>query len=107
MLTDLLESYGATVTACLRATEALAAFKRDRFDFIISNLLMPEQDGCWLIQQIRQYEAEHKIVRTFAIALTVATSEAERRHALESGFDRHISKPFEVAELIEKISPKT
>ena len=63
-------------------------------NLLISDLGMPEEDGFSLIQKIRSFTPEEggKIP---AIALSAFTSEESRRRALELGFNKYRTKPFE------------
>jgi PAS domain S-box-containing protein len=69
---------------------------------LISDLGMPDEDGFSLIQKIRGFAPEEggKIP---AIALSAFTSEESRRRALELGFDRYRTKPFEHDLLIQDL----
>ena len=71
-------------------------------NLIISDLGMPEEDGFSLIQKIRSFPPENggKIP---AIALSAFTSEESRRRALELGFNRYRTKPFEHDLLIQDL----
>lgn len=97
LLATALAHYGAKVESAANVSEAIAAFQNTRPDVLISDIGMPEQDGYTLIQQIRHLEQGHD---TPAIALTAYVSEEDRRHALETGFQHHLSKPVNPDELV-------
>ncbi len=103
LVTCILESYGATVKPCESAHEALSAIVEYHPDVIVSDILMPEHDGYWLIEKVRQLEPGGG-GKTPAIALTARTSDAERRRALDSGFQIHIRKPFEADQVVEAVA---
>ena len=48
-----LEHYGAVVRTAASAHEARERFRRDQPDVIVSDLVMPDEDGLELIRQIR------------------------------------------------------
>ncbi|HEY9815092.1 MAG TPA: CheR family methyltransferase, partial [Candidatus Obscuribacterales bacterium] len=96
----MLESYGAEVVAVTTAREAIAALTEspDRYDVLISDLGLPEEDGYFLIQQVRSLSAEAG-GQIPAIALTGYASQAEQQRVIEAGFQMHIAKPFDLVQL--------
>ncbi len=96
----MLESYGAEVLTAMTARDALAALSEspDRYDVLISDIGLPEEDGYFLIQQVRSLSAEAG-GQIPAIALTGYASEVEQKRAIEAGFQRHMAKPFDLVQL--------
>lgn len=103
-----LESYGAEVLTVSSAREALSVLSQapDQYDVLISDIGMPQEDGYWLIRQVRLFEAsrsESLSVETGgqipAIALTAYANEVDRQQAIESGFQAHLAKPVEPVQL--------
>jgi len=99
-----LESYGANVLAVDSAQAALAALNDDpnRYNVLICDIGMPEQDGYWLIQQVRSLGADAG-GQIPAIALTAYVDEAARERAIAAGFQRHLAKPVDPEDLIRAI----
>jgi PAS domain S-box-containing protein len=97
MLRATLEARGFRVTACQSAAEALAAAPGNLVDLIISDVGMPEMDGLHMISQLRAIAGYQNIP---AIALSGYASRKEAKAALAAGFDAHVSKPVEPAELV-------
>jgi PAS domain S-box-containing protein len=97
MLRANLEARGFRVTACESATETLAVAPGTRVDLIISDIGMPEMDGFHLIEKLREIAGYGEIP---AIALSGYASQKDAKAALASGFDAHMSKPVDPAELI-------
>jgi CheY-like chemotaxis protein/two-component sensor histidine kinase len=98
LLNFVLESCGAQVTTGSSAAEALELIKHEKFDVIVSDIGMPEEDGFSLIRKIRGLTVEQG-GNTPAIALTAYARAEDRVQALRSGFQMHIAKPVESAEL--------
>ncbi len=99
-LVDLvLNSAGAAVKTAASAKEAIEKLKNEKFDLLISDIGMPEEDGFSLIAKVRELSAEHN-GSIPAIALTAYARSEDRVRALRSGFQMHISKPVEHSELI-------
>jgi signal transduction histidine kinase/ActR/RegA family two-component response regulator len=106
LTTLFLTQAGATVTAVASAREALQLLEVDRPDVLVSDIGLPDEDGYTLIRQIRQREAEHGGLLP-AIALTGYARADDRARALAAGFQAHIAKPLEPAELIAAIADVT
>ena len=94
-----LEYCGATVKVVGSAAEAVDALVTFVPDILISDIGMPGVDGYDLIRQIRGLPA-NKGRRIPAIALTAYTRVEDRLHALRAGYDMHVPKPVELAELV-------
>jgi PAS domain S-box-containing protein len=90
---------GARVTAAKSVSEAFDAFVRQRPDVIISDIEMPEEDGFMLIRRIRNLEPEAGR-DVPAAAVTAYASQADRMKVLGAGFNMHVSKPVQPAELV-------
>ena len=97
MLRANLEARGFRVTACESATETLAVAPETQVDLIISDIGMPEMDGFHLIEKLREIAGYREIP---AIALSGYASQKDANAALASGFDAHMSKPVDPAELM-------
>ncbi len=100
LLKFVLENYGAEVLTVTTARDAIAALSEtpSRYDLLISDIGMPEEDGYFLIRRVRSLSAEAG-GQIPAIALTAYTSEVERQRAIESGFQTHVAKPVEPVQL--------
>ncbi|MBD1857186.1 MULTISPECIES: CheR family methyltransferase [Leptolyngbya] len=100
ILKFMLEPYGAEMQTVDSARAALAALSENpsRYGLLICDIGMPEEDGYWLIQHVRSFspEAGGQIP---AIALTAYAGEEERQRAINAGFQMHIAKPIEPAQL--------
>ena len=99
LLVEVLQGCGATVTAVESASDALEAVERLKPDILLSDIGMPNQDGYSLIRQVRALNVNQG-GQTIAIALTAYARTEDRIRALEAGFQMHIAKPIEPAELV-------
>jgi CheY-like chemotaxis protein len=90
---------GAEVTTAGSAAEALAAISSGAPDLLISDIGMPEEDGYELIRRVRGLPAEGG-GRVPAIALTAYARTEDRLQALRAGYEMHVPKPVEMAELV-------
>jgi len=102
LITTVLELSGAKVTAFGSAGEALDLLTDDsvpRPDVLISDLAMPGEDGISLICKLREWERAHGGALP-AVALTAFGRAQDRIRSLEAGFQTHVAKPAEPAELV-------
>ncbi|SRR6266508_3486826 len=99
VLTQMLESYGATVTAVGTAEHALDLLEQLRPDVLLSDLEMPEKDGYWLIGRVRTLAPDRGGL-TPAACLTGCTGPEDRARILRAGFQYHIAKPVDLARLL-------
>jgi PAS domain S-box-containing protein len=93
------EQCGARVTTAASASEALVLLEELRPDVLISDIGMPEEDGYELISKVRALPVERG-GRTPAVALTAYARAEDRLRALRTGYQMHVSKPVELAELM-------
>ena len=90
---------GAEVVTAGSAGEALATLEELRPDLLVSDIAMPGEDGYDLIRKVRALPAGRG-GKTPAIALTAYARTEDRLRALRAGYQMHISKPVELAELV-------
>jgi PAS domain S-box-containing protein len=94
-----LEYCGAKVRVAGSANEAVDQLIVSVPDILISDVGMPGIDGYDLIRQIRGLPRERG-GKVAAIALTAYTRTEDRLQALRAGYDMHVPKPVELAELV-------
>jgi CheY-like chemotaxis protein len=102
LLSTVLTQRSALVFEAERAADALELVKRERPDFLISDIGMPEEDGYMLIAQVRAIP-EQKGGNTPAIAVTAYASRADQKRALDAGFDAHFAKPVDIDALVDTL----
>jgi PAS domain S-box-containing protein len=90
---------GAEVVTAATAGEALEAIAADPPDLLISDIGMPGEDGYELIRKVRALPTERG-GRVPAVALTAYARTEDRLRALRAGYQMHVSKPVELAELV-------
>jgi len=98
LLRRVLEGQAATVTALSSGEEALDALRSVRPNLIVSDIGMPEMDGYQLMRTLRAREAKDEKIP--ALALTAFARSEDRKRALLAGYQAHLAKPFDVAELV-------
>jgi CheY-like chemotaxis protein len=93
-----LEERGATVTTAASGDEALRILHTSEPDVLLSDIGMPGMDGYQLMRRIRANERKGRHVA--AIALTAFARAEDRKKSILAGYQSHISKPFDIAELV-------
>jgi signal transduction histidine kinase/ActR/RegA family two-component response regulator len=101
LLQTILSRAGARVDAAENVATAMRIVAGRWPDIIISDIEMPGEDGYSFIRRIRLKEPPS--VHVPAIALTAYTRSADRVRALAAGFQVHMSKPVEPAELVAAV----
>lgn len=103
LIRAVLEQCGGIVQTAHDAEGALDLFRSGSPSILVADIGMPEVDGYELIRRIRQAEGP-AAVRTPAIALTAFARVEDRMKALASGYQMHVAKPVEPAELLTIIA---
>lgn len=99
LLATVLSRCNAQVVTADTVQGALAEVETKVPDVIISDIGMPVEDGYVFIERLRRLPADRG-GRTRAVALTAYSRMEDRTRALLAGFDVHVAKPVEPAELM-------
>jgi two-component system response regulator MtrA len=92
-----LESAGFHVTTTGDGQEALTLFRRDAFDLVVLDIMLPSLDGLEVCREIRR---EHQ---TPVVFLSARSELHDVVVGLELGADDYVTKPFELPELVARI----
>lgn len=109
LLNTILQNNGADVIAVASVKQALTIIETatDRSPHVlVSDIGMPDEDGYSLIRKLRQLEAQRG-GKLPAIALTAYAGSDDRRQALLAGFQMHLTKPVDAAELVAVVASLT
>lgn len=110
LVATLLQQCGAKVAAVGSAAEALEVLAAGehgrRPDVVVSDVSMPEVDGYELMRRVRELTPEMG-GRIPAVALTAYGRSIDRIRALSAGFQMHMPKPVEPAELATVVASLT
>jgi PAS domain S-box-containing protein len=103
LVRETLESRGAKVIAVSSAQEVLESIGTVRPDVVIADIGMAQMDGFELLRRIRQ--SDDSTVRDIpAAALTAYARTEDRMKVLQGGFQLHLAKPVDPAELIVAVA---
>ncbi len=99
VMRDYLSDKGYSLTSCYNGSEAFSLFESEKFDMIISDVMMPVTDGFSLAEQIR------KINKLIPILFVTARDDKfSKSLGYRLGIDDYVVKPFDLEELYFKIS---
>jgi CheY-like chemotaxis protein len=103
LVRTILEYAGALVTAVSSAREALRTLDRVMPDVMLSDISMPDEDGYWLIEQVRALPPD----RGGAIPVAALTAGGQTHgpdRTLAAGFQTHLPKPIDPWELCRALA---
>jgi CheY-like chemotaxis protein len=99
----ILRSAQCEVVSANSAGKAFEILRTLRPDVIISDIAMPDCDGCMFIEKLRADES-HACRNTPAVALSAYARVEDAQRAMAAGFNAHIAKPVEPAALLAEIA---
>jgi PAS domain S-box-containing protein len=97
----ILESNGFAARIARDGREALALVKKEAFDLVLTDIVMPRLSGFELCRKIKN-DPKHKTLPV--IILTTLTDPLDMVQALECGADNYITKPYNEEFLIHRIN---
>ncbi len=97
-LKEVLEGEGFEVVWIRDSTLALETFKKNPFDLIILDLIMPKKRGEELLKEVREMDEDVPI-----IVLTAKARLYDKKVCFSLGADDYITKPVEMEELLLRI----
>ena len=98
LTTSHLKKSGFTVTSTYNGLDALMELENQKFDMIISDIMMPLCDGFELAKRVREYDAEIPI-----LFMTARMDKPSKQIGYQIGIDDYIVKPVDLDELVLKI----
>jgi len=103
LVSDVLQSAGARVATASSVADALKSLDTDIPDVLVADLGMPFVDGFQFIDRVRRHP-DRRIRDLPAAALTAYARSEDRMKALRAGFQIHLAKPIDPAELVTTIA---
>jgi PAS domain S-box-containing protein len=103
LVARILSDHRAEVVTTASADEALPALQRERPQVLISDIGMPEVDGYELMRRVRSMSSGNGGAVP-AVALTAFARPEDRLRALHAGYQMHVAKPVEPAELVAVVA---
>ena len=100
-LSEYLEAQGFAVTDAANAAEARSVLRAQSVDLVVSDIMMPGEDGLTLCRNLRA--AGGPPANTPILMLTARGDDMDRILGLEMGADDYLTKPFVPRELFARI----
>ena len=98
VLTALLGHFGHCISAADNVESALAFVRAKHFDAIVSDLALPDGSGCDVIREAKRRQ------QLTGVALTATNEDNDIARGRDAGFDYHLSKPIDFAQLREVLA---
>jgi len=102
LASKLLEKRGHQVTVTATGRGAFQRIQEETFDVVLMDVQMPDMDGLEATALIREWE-KNRGRRTPIVALTAHSMKGDRDRCLAAGMDTYVTKPFDVARMIEVV----
>ncbi|HEY0894854.1 MAG TPA: response regulator [Cellvibrio sp.] len=103
VISAMLKKLGCYVQIAHNGSEAVEIVEKERFDLVLMDYDMKEQDSIIATQKIRAYERSNNSIRHLPIvAVTTAQSDSDQE-VLSAGMDDHISKPIRYDDLENRL----
>ncbi|WP_421901092.1 response regulator transcription factor [Maridesulfovibrio sp.] len=97
-LEELEDDYGVELLTAENGEEGLDCIREERPELVFLDIMMPYMNGYEVCQAVRE-DSELSAVKI--ILLTAKGQEADRKHGLELGAERYMTKPFDPDEILE------
>ena len=94
------ESYDLEIVEAASGFEALKTLPHHKFDAILTDINMPDINGLELVSFLKN----HPVYKTIPImVISTESTDEDRKRAAALGAEEYLVKPFETADLIEKL----
>ena len=94
------ESFELDIIEAASGFEALKTLPHHKFDAILTDINMPDINGLELVSFLKN----HPVYRSIPImVISTESTEEDRRRAAALGAEEYLVKPFEAADLVEKL----
>lgn len=98
VLQEHLQMQGYGVSLAVNGEEGLAAYRKDHFDLLLLDVMLPKKDGFSLAREIRISDQDTPI-----IFLTAKSLKEDKIEGFRLGCDDYLTKPFSIEELLLRI----
>ncbi len=100
LLMKILVKDGYSVELASNGLKAYNELLKNKYDALLTDWMMPQMDGIELIRKVRRSINPAPII----VVLTALTSPDARNHALESGADDFLTKPYKLIDILNKLN---
>jgi len=100
-LTLLLRNEGYVVDTAYDGAEAIRLADAHKPAVVLLDIQMPRLSGYDIVRELRRYE---RAPRPYLVAVSAWGQESDKLAARQAGFDQHLTKPVDPAQLIELLA---
>ena len=97
---EVLESSGYRTLEADTGERAVALTAEHRPDLVLMDIHLPDIDG---VEALRRLRADERTASVPVLALTAQAMEGDRERFLAAGFDGYLSKPVNIADLLDAV----
>lgn len=101
LMDELLSIHGYEPVIASSGSEAVALAGRLRPRLILMDIQLPDSDGSAVLRTIRDNPDNHGVP---IVAVTAFAMNGDRERLLADGFDGYLSKPIDVATMVDEIA---
>jgi two-component system, cell cycle response regulator DivK len=101
LVRELLEATGYRAIEAATGSQALELAREHRPDLVLMDIRLPDIDGVEALSRLR---ADDRTASIPVLAVTAQAMQGDRERCLAAGFDGYLSKPIDVAQLLEAVS---
>lgn len=103
-----LKKLNCEITPVTNGKDALENFKKNNYQIVLMDIMLPEMNGYEITKEIRKIEKLNEVENPVAIiALTANTYENDKEKCLSIGMNDYLSKPFSAQQLLKAIEKYT
>lgn len=99
LLSEYLNAKGFETSLATDGAEGMKIFRRESFDFVILDVMMPQKDGFTVAREIRETDRHTPI-----LFLTAKSMKEDTLEGFRSGADDYMTKPFSMEELLMRVN---
>ena len=94
-----LEENGYKVSLAMDGIEGLSLFLKNKYDLVLSDIILPKMGGFELCKEIRKNDADIPL-----LMLTALGSTDDKLEGFDAGADDYLTKPFDFRELLARVA---
>jgi two-component system cell cycle response regulator DivK len=97
---DVLSAKGFTALEATTGAQAVELAREHVPELVLMDIRLPDLDG---VEALRRLRSDERTASIPVVALTAQAMEGDRERFLAAGFDDYLSKPVNVAELVDAV----
>ena len=98
LVSSYLRNSGYEVISCFNGSEAWAKFCVENFDFVLTDIMMPQMDGFELARNVREKNGDVPI-----LFMSARDDKPSKQLGFRLGIDDYLTKPFDLDELVMRV----